>query len=219
VDATYTLALDQLRQAEPAAVQLVEVCALLAPDEIPVGWLLDTPDLLPSPLAEAASDPLRRREIAGALYQAALLTPDMDDTARLHRLVQAVILHHLPDRERSDRVATAVELLAALFPSESWELETWPTCARLLPHALALVDHADHQPASSALGELLHRTGTYVWARRVTIPASPRPSATSPRTSAGWARACAPASSTSRPRPCSDDYRSGNRPLLRTSSP
>ena len=89
----------------------------------------------------------------------------MDDTARLHRLVQAVTLHHLPDRERSDRVATAVELLAALFPSESWELKTWPTCARLLPHGLALVDHANHQLASSALPELLHRMGTYVWAR------------------------------------------------------
>jgi len=166
VDAAYTLALDQLRQAEPAAVQLLDLCALLAPDEIPVVWLLDKPDLLPSPLADAARDPLRRQEVLGALYQAALLTPDVDDTARLHRLVQAVALHHLPDQDRHELVACAVGLLAAVFPDEPEEPVSWPVCARLLPHAYALVDHAHQQQlVAPALAELLTAMSDYVWAR------------------------------------------------------
>jgi tetratricopeptide (TPR) repeat protein len=169
VDAAYTLALNQLRQTEPAAVQLLQLCALLAPDEIPVGWLLDKPDLLPGPLADAAGDPLRRREVLGALYQAALLTPDVDDTARLHRLVQTVALHRLPDQDRNELVAHAVELLAALFPDQAWEPVTWPVCGRLLPHAYGLVDHAHQQQqqqlTTPALAELLHRMGVYVWTR------------------------------------------------------
>jgi tetratricopeptide (TPR) repeat protein len=166
VDAAYNLALDQLRQTEPAAVQLLQLCALLAPDEIPVGWLLDKPDLLPGPLADAAGDPLRRREVLGTLYQAALLTPDVDDTARLHRLVQTVALHQLPDQDRNELVAHAVELLAALFPDQAWEPVTWPVCGRLLLHAYGLVDHAHQQQlATPALAELLHRMGVYVWTR------------------------------------------------------
>jgi Tetratricopeptide repeat len=164
VDAAYTLALDQLRQAEPAAVQLLQLCALLAPDELPVGWLLDRPELLPSPLADAARDPLRRSEVTGALYQAALLIPDVGDTARLHRLVQAVALHHLPDQDRHELVARAVALLAALLPEQPWMPMGWPVCARLLPHAYALVEHAHQQQlATPAYAELLGGMGDYVW--------------------------------------------------------
>src|SRR6266508_3283592 len=140
--------------------------ALLAPDEIPVGWVLTKPDLLPAPLADAARDPLRRSEVTGALYQAALLIPDVDDAARLHRLVQAVVLHHLPDQDRHELVAGAVALLAVLFPDEPWEPVAWPVCARLLPHAYALVDHAQGQRlATSAYAELLSGMGDYIWAR------------------------------------------------------
>ena len=57
VDATFTLALDQLRAANPAAGQLLELCALLAPDEIPLPLLFSEPRLLPEPLAAAVADP------------------------------------------------------------------------------------------------------------------------------------------------------------------
>jgi tetratricopeptide (TPR) repeat protein len=166
VDAAYTLALDQLRQADPAAVQLLELCALLAPDEIPIGWLLDKPDLLPGPLAETVVDPLRRGEVLGALYQVGLLTPDVDDTVRLHRLIQAVTLSHLPGQDSHESIVSAVALLTALFPRQVWQPVAWPVCARLLPHAYALVEHAHQdQLATPALAELQHRMGTYVLER------------------------------------------------------
>jgi tetratricopeptide (TPR) repeat protein len=166
VDAVFTLALDQLHQTDPAAGQLLQLCALLAPDEIPIGWLLGKPHLLPSPLADVARDPLRASEVTGVLYQAALLTPDVDDTARLHRLVQAVTLHQLLDNDRHELVARTVALLAALFPDQPGEPETWPVCARLRPHADTLIDHArSQQLATSALAELLHRMSIYIWAR------------------------------------------------------
>ena len=69
MDATFTLALDQLRAANPAAGQLLELCALLAPDEIPLPLLLSQPQLLPEPLAAAMADPLRQGEVAGVLYR------------------------------------------------------------------------------------------------------------------------------------------------------
>jgi hypothetical protein len=60
VDAIFTLALEQLRTVNPAAGRLLELCALLAPDEIPVPLLLSQPKLLPEPLATAVADPLRQ---------------------------------------------------------------------------------------------------------------------------------------------------------------
>jgi hypothetical protein len=56
VDATFTLALDRLWATNPAASQLLELCALMAPDEIPLTLLLSQPALLPEPLAAVAAD-------------------------------------------------------------------------------------------------------------------------------------------------------------------
>ena len=60
MDATFTLALDQLRNVNPAAVQLLELCALLAPDKLPLPLLLR-----PSGAAARAAGGRRRRP-AGA---------------------------------------------------------------------------------------------------------------------------------------------------------
>jgi tetratricopeptide (TPR) repeat protein len=168
VEATFTLAIDELRRNAPAALQLLQLCALLAPDEIPVDWLLGEPDLLPNPLAEAARDQLGASEVTGELYRAGLLLPDVDDTVRLHRLVQAVTLRHLSDHDRRSYVARAVGLLAALFPDQPWEPVEWKACGRLMPHADAVVDHARReQLAALDLATLLHLMATYVGVRGV----------------------------------------------------
>lgn len=149
VDATFTLSLDQLRENNPAAVQLMELCALLAADEIPLPLLLGNPALLPEPLAGAAADPLRRGEVAGVLYQAGLLTRDAGDTARMHRIVQAVTLAHLPDGDRQQRIDDAIRLLNGVLPSEGFRPEQWPVFVQLLAHGQALLDHIQETQVTS----------------------------------------------------------------------
>ena len=166
VDATFTLAREQLQTANPAAVQLLELCALLAPDELPLPLLLGDSKLLPEPLAAAVADPLRRGEVAGALYKEGLLSQDGDDTARMHRLVQDVTLARLPEADRRNRTTDAVRLVNGLFPREAWEPDQWPQCAHLLTHSQAVVGHARTlQLTSSILAGLLHRIGQYMGSR------------------------------------------------------
>jgi tetratricopeptide (TPR) repeat protein len=175
VDATFTLALDQLRVANPAAGRLLELCALFAPDEIPVPLLLSKPQLLPDPLAAAVADPVRQGEVVGLLYRQGLLTRDTGDTARIHRLVQAVTLAHLSPADRHQRTLDAVKLLAQLFPyrGRGLDADEWPRCARLLPHAQAALDHARTlQLADPAVATLLERTAQYLWRRHAAPPAA-----------------------------------------------
>jgi tetratricopeptide (TPR) repeat protein len=170
VDATFTLALDQLRKANPAAGQLLELCALLAPDEIPLPLLLSQPSLLPGPLAAAVADPLRHGEVAGVLYRQGLLTVDTADTARMHRLVQAVTLAHLPPADRHQRLVDVVELLANLFPWEGENPDGWPRSGQLLAHSQVVLEHARAEQLSSpALAELLTCTGSYLWGRALDV--------------------------------------------------
>jgi tetratricopeptide (TPR) repeat protein len=170
VDATYTLALEQLRAANPAAGQLLELCALLAPDEIPLPLLLSRPQLLPRSLAKAAADSLQRGEVVGVLYRQGLLTRDTAGTARMHRIVQAVALSNLPQADCRQRTIEAVELLAELFPTEGEDPDGWPRCAQLLAHVQAVLDHARNvQLTSQILGELLNSTGRYLMGRGLDI--------------------------------------------------
>jgi len=166
VDATFTLTIDQLRQTNPAAVVLLELCALLAPDEIPLRLLLADLKLLPKQLAAAVADPLARGEVAGVLFQAGLLTRDAGDTARVHRLVQAVTLAHLPHADRRRRLADAIELLSVLFPREGWEPDRWPRCAQLLAHGQAVLAHSRAQGLTTpTLARLLMMIAAYLGAR------------------------------------------------------
>ena len=144
-------------------MQLLELCALLAPDELPIDLLLSQPHRLPEPLATAAQDPLQRHETVAALFAAGVLTKDTGGTARMHRLIQAVTLDHLPEAERKQHITEAVELMAELFPYQGGEPDRWPQCAQLLLHAQTLIDHAlAAQLGSPELARLLTSVGIYL---------------------------------------------------------
>jgi tetratricopeptide (TPR) repeat protein len=170
VDATFTLALDRLRESNRPAVTLLEMFALLAADEIPVHLMLSQPEHLPTRLADAAYDPMDSGEMVAALFQAGLLTLDSSGTATMHRIIQIVALDRLSTSERRQRVEQTVNLLASLFPDEGWEPDQQATCAQLLPHAQSVLDHvAAQQLATPAVAQLLTTVGVYLSASRLEL--------------------------------------------------
>jgi tetratricopeptide (TPR) repeat protein len=81
----------------------------------------------------------------------------------VHRLVQAVIQARLGEEAERRWATAAVELVERSFPDESWEVATWPTCERLLPHALAATGHAERlRVAGEQASWLLGRASTYL---------------------------------------------------------
>ena len=52
VATTWSLALQRLRETEPAAVDLLTLASFLAPDDLPLPLLAAHPDQLPEPLDE-----------------------------------------------------------------------------------------------------------------------------------------------------------------------
>ncbi len=162
---TWTVSLDRVKNEAPAAQDLLCLCAFLAPDDLPRGLLADYHDQLPEPLAAALGDRVGFQQVLGALrrYSLATVTPE---TISVHRLVQAVVRHGLDPERARGWAAAAVGLVRAAFPDEPEDVETWPTAARLLPHALAATDHASTLGADlTATSGLLHEAGRYLWGR------------------------------------------------------
>jgi tetratricopeptide (TPR) repeat protein len=166
VETTWQLSIDRL---DPAGVELLQLCAFLAPEAIPLD-LFAAPDRLPAALAAAVAEEgeLAVQEAAGACYRYSLVARDQPGI-RVHRLLQQVVRAQLAEHDRRARITTVAELLAAAFPParQLRDPASWPRAAQLLPHMLTATDHARAAGlATATTASLLGRAGTYLHLRR-----------------------------------------------------
>ncbi|MCL4262588.1 MAG: tetratricopeptide repeat protein [Anaerolineae bacterium] len=151
ITTTWEVAFARARQVQGAAA-LLNLCCFLDPEAIPLALLrraAETPGFLekPGPLAlEAALRELGRYS----------LVQREGEGVRLHRLVQMVARDQMPPETAQNTVAAAVELLAAAWPYDQQDMNTWPASADLLPHLLAAA------AAGERAESIPHRTG-YLW--------------------------------------------------------
>jgi tetratricopeptide (TPR) repeat protein len=171
LDATVRLAIQQVAQRSQAAVELLELCAFLAPEAIPHRLLRANPEVLPRRLRRVVADEPAYAETLGVLHGFSLVELEQAGV-RVHRLVQAVTRHRLDPRERAAWAARVVTLSLAAWPEESWLPSAWPWCGQLLPHALAAAEHAEQRAtARESTGALLNQVGLYR-AGRAELPAA-----------------------------------------------
>ena len=132
--ATVIFSAHRLATDDPAAGELLSLCAHLGPEPIPLDLFTARPDLLPEPLAEVARKPVAFARAAARLsgYGLARAT---DTGPLLHRLTQAVLRD--ADPQPGLRHATIEKLLIAARPDDGTSPASWPRWNQLLPHILA----------------------------------------------------------------------------------
>jgi tetratricopeptide (TPR) repeat protein len=166
VATTWEVAFQALQARDPAAADLLCLCAYLAPEAIPPQLLRDSPEVLPERLAAAAAaDDLAWDGVIAALRRYALVEA-AEPTLAVHRLVQAVTRDRLAEDARRTWAAAAVACLArAMRRGETppWDVLSWPAYAPLLPHGLAATAHADAlQVAREDTAFVLNQLGLYL---------------------------------------------------------
>jgi hypothetical protein len=140
VDSVWSLALEQLEEKAPDAVQLLRLCAHLGPEPIPIPLISEHPELLDPPLREIVSGTHQTKDLDdtfGAILGYSLARRN-GDTIQFHRLVQAAIRRRLSVAQRNTASATARALLVAHEPREgdNEDPRRWPRWATLLPQVL-----------------------------------------------------------------------------------
>jgi TIR domain-containing protein/tetratricopeptide repeat protein len=150
LDTTWALSLDRLRGEDPAAVQLLQLAAFLAPEPIPLSLVGGHAELLDEPLRATAADPDALADSVGALigYSLARRHPG---GFQLHRLLQAVIRQQLPPDRQQATAERVVALLAAASPGAPENPASWPTYTQLTPHVLATSPLGDLSSAGRRL--------------------------------------------------------------------
>jgi len=165
VATTWSLAMDEVRVKSQEAADLLNLCAFLAPDEIPLEMLGEGAEHIPEPLASTASDRLAMNRAIRVLRRYSLIDVS-DESLSVHRLVQAVVRDRLGEYEGTRWAETAVHFLSVAFPIESEDVRTWHLCSRLLPHAMAAIAHAEaREAAPEETSLILNQTGLYLLGR------------------------------------------------------
>lgn len=165
VATTWSLAFQKIAQTNPAAADLLHLCAFLAPDHIPEELLKDGAPYWPPMLQQATADPLAFNHLIEDLLTFSLVKRLAGDhLLSIHRLVQAVQIETMePEQQRlwAERVVCAVN---AIFPCHVEEPSSWPGCLRYLEQAQVcdtLIQH--YRLLLPEAADLLERTGTYFY--------------------------------------------------------
>jgi len=165
VATTWSLSFAQVEQKNPAAADLLRVCAFLAPDAIPEEMITQGAEHLGPQLAPVGADAYLLNQSIEALRAYSLLRREASDgtahTLSIHRLVQAVILDQMDEQSRHQWAERTIRAVEAAFPSI--EYQTWPQCDRLLPHALLSAELIAQEPMTfPEAARLLEQTGYYL---------------------------------------------------------
>jgi len=162
VATTWSLAFQKVEQNNPAASDLLRLCAFLHPDAIPEEIITNGAEHLGLQLQTAASDPLALNKAITALRRYSLVKRDADaKVLNIHRLVQAVLQDTMDAKTKESWIQRAVQAVNTAFPHI--EYSKWEQCQRLLPHALACEGHIERWSLTfSEEARLLTEAGDYL---------------------------------------------------------
>ncbi|MFH9126359.1 FxSxx-COOH system tetratricopeptide repeat protein [Streptomyces griseoaurantiacus] len=134
--ATWLLAVEELRRINPAAAEMLEICAFFGPDPIPMRVLYGR--AVTEALTLGEGEPRDEMTIAlllRAINRFGLARSDQTSaTLTVHRLVQAVIRDQIPKEDRFQIRAVVHAALVEAAPGDPDAQENWERYAELLPH-------------------------------------------------------------------------------------
>ncbi|MFC8228106.1 FxSxx-COOH system tetratricopeptide repeat protein [Streptomyces sp. NPDC057287] len=139
VAAVWDISLGRLSQDNPAARQLLEICACMAPEPIPLNLFRGGRNVEVTPeLDPVLRDPLLLARATRDLSKLSLVRLDHKTaTLQMHRLMQNVIVARMDPDERARMTRAAHLLLTTAKPGAPASPDQWPAYQAILPHVIA----------------------------------------------------------------------------------
>lgn len=164
VTTTWSLNFQHIEQANPAAADLLRLCAFLEPDAIPEEWFTEGSACLGPVLQPIAADALALNDAMEELRKFSLLHRNPETRLlRVHRLVQAVLKDTMEEEEQRRWAERAIRATHVVFP-ETVHASTWARCQRYLAQAQTCTLLArDYTITSGEVASLLFRIASYLY--------------------------------------------------------
>ncbi|GCE06796.1 FxSxx-COOH system tetratricopeptide repeat protein [Dictyobacter aurantiacus] len=168
VATTWSLSFQRIEQVNPAAAELLNLCAFLSPDDIPEELLINGASQWPPALQKAVSDLFTFNQMLEELLSFSLVKRLAEHRLlSLHRLVQVVVRARLSQQEQrlwTERIVRAVWLAFPDDPKDN--VAVWRKCQRNMAQVQALDTLVQqYQLFLPEAAEMFDRTATYLGER------------------------------------------------------
>ncbi|HET8844918.1 MAG TPA: tetratricopeptide repeat protein, partial [Ktedonobacteraceae bacterium] len=165
VATTWSLSFQKIAETNLAAVELLHLCAFLAPDEIPEELLTSCAEKWPPLLWQAVANRITFDRLLEDLLRFSLIKRQAEKRQfRIHRLVQVVQQDAMAPEEQRQWAERVIRAVHSMFPRDpKADVHSWPQCLRYLEQAQAcdtLIQQYELFLPEAA--ELLDRVGTYL---------------------------------------------------------
>jgi tetratricopeptide (TPR) repeat protein len=166
VATTWDISIKKVKQENPAAVALLQLCAFLAPDAIQEEMITEGAEYLGKELGPVVADEFLLNEAIEVLRRYSLVKRNQAmKTLSMHRLVQAVFKDGMNSEIQQQWAERTVQVVSNVFPFGKYE--NWEQCRRYLPHTQSCIELIKfHKIELSEASELLHNTGKYFYEQR-----------------------------------------------------
>jgi tetratricopeptide (TPR) repeat protein/transcriptional regulator with XRE-family HTH domain len=176
VATTWSLSFNYIEQINPAAAELLDLCAFLSPDHIPEELFTEGAAYWSSTLQKAVSDPFTFNQMLELLLAFSLIKRLAENhLLSIHRLVQVVKMERFSPQEQRQWAERLIRSMHTIFPYDPKdEVSSWPKCQRYLEQAQRcdqLIQ--EHHLLLPEAAVVLERTGTYLCERALYPLAAP----------------------------------------------
>jgi tetratricopeptide (TPR) repeat protein/transcriptional regulator with XRE-family HTH domain len=164
VAATISLAFTKIAQEKPASAELLQMCAFLHAEDIPIDiFIIGAPVLGPT-FEQIAVDPKLLDETIAELLDYSLVQRFPPGRLSIHRLVQAVLQDVIMDEQaRQKWVERTVQAIAIALPPAETDIQRFE---QYIPHAQSCVELIEQQRIENlAAAHIYSMTGFYLRVR------------------------------------------------------
>jgi tetratricopeptide (TPR) repeat protein/DNA-binding XRE family transcriptional regulator len=162
VTATLSLSFEKVEQINPAATELLNLCAFLHPDAIAEEMLFEGASELDSTLKALVTDAFKLDAAVTVVRHYSLLSRQPHAKMfTIHRIVQAVLKDRMSEQTQRQWAERAVKVVSRVFPGIK-EVDAWSRCQHYLPHAQVCATLIEQwELVSSEATRLLKETGLF----------------------------------------------------------
>ena len=146
VATTWEISFCAVQKENPAAGDLLNLLAFLAPDAIPRSLLEEGAKLLPEPLSSCVRNSGRLDDCIALLNRYSLISA-ADNLISIHRLVQAVVQDRLSPEDQKKWAESALRMVNDAFSFSQYDQKTWEKCSEIFSSAFYVSEHAQRYEA------------------------------------------------------------------------
>lgn len=161
IETVWSISVGAVRQASPAAAELLTLLAFVAPD-VPLSLVQSGAGVYSGALAASAHDELEFREILRTLRRHSLVKLE-GVRLSVHRVVQSVTRRSLPDTARRTWANVAMQLVESALPDDPNNVAAWPIFSDLTSHVDIAAQHCEAEVVGLEIAvDCLNQTARYL---------------------------------------------------------